>query len=416
VMWQSGGNTPVCASIVCFALLIIYQFVQYFNVRQKLNVPPDWWSDRFFYQEILDMSIVGRSLFVFENLTKAEGAQANKTKFKVLVWKFGNWAKRKYVNGYSSKPKDFFANCSVRNCEYFYEDENITSADAVLFYLHTSWTRLQHVQEIQNISRNPDQRWVYLSDESQWYSGLYPQYEGMFNWTMTFQTHSDVPVPYGRIIRKLDKEETDTDYYSSKPLLAATLQSHCAGQSGRFDYLDKLVEHVQVDVWGKCGKRYNQSFSCPGWAQECKGLTQYKFYLSFENSLCSDYLTEKLWWNAIGRDSVPVVMGGKSQRDYKRLLPPKSYINVEDFESPKDLADFLKFLDKNATEYNKYHEWKKDYQALQEHGYFGTQASHYCRLCEALNYNSKQPKTVDSLKHFFGKQHCRGSFSGNLDR
>ena len=55
-------------------------------------------------------------------------------------------------------------------------------------------------------------------------------------------------------------------------------------------------------------------------------------------------------------------MGGKSQYDYKKLLPPGSYINVEDFESPKDLADFLKFLGENATEYKKYHEWRKEYQ------------------------------------------------------
>ena len=119
---------------------------------------------------------------------------------------------------------------------------------------------------------------------------------------MTFHSHSDVPVPYGKIVRRQGGGLAElTDYHSTKPLLAATLQSHCGGVSGRFDYLDQLVEHLQVDVWGACGSRYNQSFSCPGWAQECPGLTEYKFYLSFENSLCSEYLTEKLWWNAIGR-------------------------------------------------------------------------------------------------------------------
>ena len=59
--------------------------------------------------------------------------------------------------------------------------------------------------------------------------------------------------------------------------------------------------------------------------------------------------------------SVPVVLGGKSQRDYLKFLPPHSYINVEDFESPKDLAEYLKFLDEDAKEYNKYHQWRKDY-------------------------------------------------------
>ena len=57
-----------------------------------------------------------------------------------------------------------------------------------------------------------------------------------------------------------------------------------------------------------------------------------------------------------------MVLGGKSPRDYAKLLPPNSYINVEDFESPKKLAEYLIFLDKNATEYNKYHKWKKEYE------------------------------------------------------
>ena len=62
-----------------------------------------------------------------------------------------------------------------------------------------------------------------------------------------------------------------------------------------------IVLYPQVDVWGKCGSRYNRSFSCPGWAQECAGLTDYKFYLAFENSLCYEYVTEKMWYGAIAR-------------------------------------------------------------------------------------------------------------------
>ena len=64
------------------------------------------------------------------------------------------------------------------------------------------------------------------------------------------------------------------------------------------------ISHYQVDVFGKCGSRYNQSHSCPDWAQECAGLTMYKFYLALENSVCSEYFTEKLWWGAIGRVSL----------------------------------------------------------------------------------------------------------------
>ena len=32
----------------------------------------------------------------------------------------------------------------------------------------------------------------------------------------------------------------------------------------------------------------------------------------------------------------------------------------------------------------QYQAWRQEFQVLQEHGYYGTQASHYCRLCQAL--------------------------------
>ena len=63
----------------------------------------------------------------------------------------------------------------------------------------------------------------------------------------------------------------------------------------------------------------------------------------------------------ISQESVPVVLGGISKHDYAKFLPPNSYINIEDFSNPKDLADYLRFLEKNVTEYNKYHRWRKDY-------------------------------------------------------
>ena len=56
-----------------------------------------------------------------------------------------------------------------------------------------------------------------------------------------------------------------------------------------------------------------------------------------------------------------MVLGGISERDYAKFLPPNSYINIEDFSNPADLADYLRFLEKNVTEYNKYHQWRKDY-------------------------------------------------------
>ena len=43
---------------------------------------------------------------------------------------------------------------------------------------------------------------------------------------------------------------------------------------------------------------------------------------------------------------VPIVMGGGN---FSRDLPPKSYIDVNDFETVKALADYLKYLINNPV-------------------------------------------------------------------
>ena len=49
---------------------------------------------------------------------------------------------------------------------------------------------------------------------------------------------------------------------------------------------------------------------------------------------------------------------GAHPDDYRAVAPPHSYIHVDDFESPRHLADYLKLLDQNDTLYNEYFAWK----------------------------------------------------------
>ena len=44
------------------------------------------------------------------------------------------------------------------------------------------------------------------------------------------------------------------------------------------------------------------TLTCEGhFTRDCPDLLDYKFYLAFENAPCSEYLTEKLWWNAYSK-------------------------------------------------------------------------------------------------------------------
>ncbi len=99
-----------------------------------------------------------------------------------------------------------------------------------------------------------------------------------------------------------------------------------------------------MDIYGGCGglvcERKNET--------ACWEMVErdYYFYLSFENSICVDYVTEKLF-NAMSRNIVPIVFGGT---DYYNSAgaPPHSHINAfEDFNDPKLLAQYLKSLISN---------------------------------------------------------------------
>ncbi|VDK45577.1 unnamed protein product [Taenia asiatica] len=50
---------------------------------------------------------------------------------------------------------------------------------------------------------------------------------------------------------------------------------------------------------------------------------------------------------------------GAYKEDYESILPPHSYINVDDFTSISELTGYLQYLNKNDTAYAEYFAWKE---------------------------------------------------------
>lgn len=125
--------------------------------------------------------------------------------------------------------------------------------------------------------------------------------------------------------------------------------------------------------------------------------TDYKFYLSFENSLCQDYVTEKLY-NAMQELVIPIVYGGA---DYAKFAPPGSYIDANDFENPTALAKHIQYLDANPKEYLKYFWWRTYYYVPR---YPAPSNEAFCQLCIKLhnpNLNVIQSVYGDVKKWWF---------------
>lgn len=173
--------------------------------------------------------------------------------------------------------------------------------------------------------------------------------------------------------------------------------SNCEGSSGRNAYAKELQKHVQVDIYGKCGP-----LTVGRVESEIKGvLSQYKFYLSFENTRCEEYMTEKLskilYMPMEDNPPVPIILG-PSREHCESMLPDNSYLHIDDFKGPKHLAKYLQFLDEHPDEYKKYLTWRTAFRLRQREN-LG------CKLCQFL-WDDPKPSVIQNFQEFFQAEKC----------
>ena len=245
----------------------------------------------------------------------------------------------------------------------------------------------------------------------------YKKFGGVFNWTMTYRRDSDVESPYGWVkpigvpnwspylplnytdsVTAIDSKLRQAVKVKKKKV--AWIVTNCLTHSQREDYVLDLRKHIQVDIYGGCGKHLCKELR----GQSCHNQIQkdYKFYLAFENSWCTDYVTEKFWWT-LNSTMLPVVMGGA---DYASIAPPNSYIDASKLK-PEQLAAKLKALDADDEKLLRHMAWKTKYMVSPNKGH------RFCDLCRKLNEPSIVPKTygdLDSWWNVKGKCQRKGSF------
>ena len=302
---------------------------------------------------------------------------------------------------YSHQGKAAFASCLFNNCLTLPMDGNPTHVDAYLF--HVAINEKDRMPE----RRQPWQKYIVIAQESEIRS-TFPSYmKDIFNLTVSHRLDADITIPHGAIERKLPSDPTPTpgtNFAANKTGFAAFVVSNCETPSKREVYVKKLQEYISIDTYGKCGtekwpKPYEECNNKNCGEKKCwKYINKkYKFYLAFENSICIDYVTEKLYRTLYHGGMIPIVLGGA---DYAARLPKKSYIDVADFESPKELAEYLKILDTNDTLYNEYFQWQYHYKSVQL-------GSFRCYLCAYLHLNKSAKKILpDFGKWFSPSERC----------
>ena len=321
--------------------------------------------------------------------------QSTKKKKTILLWNthYGAPLSDHYAFGHSEQFSK--SNCPITDCELTKDRSALSRSDLVLFHLRN---------KIDFIPRREfsTQRFVHVVYESPVNCHLCDKFNGsVFNYSASFRIDSDYSSIYwtnsGLYWEVNETFNESHDYSENKSDLVAALISNCEFQSSmRNEYIARLRNvSAEVKVYGKCGIKCEAKKDCLEFIAK-----RFKFILAFENSLCSQYITEK-FFNWLNYDIVPVVLGAG---DYSHFVPKSAYINALDFESPADLGSYLKYLDRNATAYNELFKWKKFVKS----NYFAKpiRSGFLCEMCIQLHLEEKlglvKQKQLVDLKSQFG--------------
>ena len=280
-----------------------------------------------------------------------------------------------------------FSGC-VHKCRAV-DASGVASSDAILFHYQRNDLNVQRLPK-----RNPDQIWIiYLLEPTTYIERNIEQLNGLFNWTMSYRKDSSVLAPYGSFVKRKVKP-------TFKPPLkrrhfAFAVFSRCNDNGKRYRIVKELQKYIDVDIYGSCGHK-----KCDTKAQGCLSTEKaqnYLFRLSFENTHCKDYVTEKLWFS-LKQGVIPVVNWAKEQLETR--VNSSHVINLYDFATLKDLANYLKSLAVNETLYKSYFSWRD---------YLDVETSHFhsfCSLCEKLHHHTMQRQVYSDLNGWVSNDIC----------
>ena len=139
-----------------------------------------------------------------------------------------------------------------------------------------------------------NQSYVYVLYESPINSPDFSRYENFFNMSSTYELESDFPGFYSswRFRWAINQSfNEDHDFSVNKIKFSAAVISNCYDNALRLEYLQELKKYVDVDIFGKCGRKCPECFTNTTIQRDCKQILakEYKFILAFENSVCKGY-------------------------------------------------------------------------------------------------------------------------------
>ena len=217
---------------------------------------------------------------------------------------------------------------------------------------------------------------------------------------MTYRRDSDIWAPYARFV-PLSNQTTSTSSlnrtkgaWKDKTGWVAWVVSRCFTHSRREEYVNLLKKHIPVDVFGRCGSKLCDSDCFDRIAKD------YRFYISIENSLCTDYVTEKFFSRMNDFDAILIVLQpnnslGGGYDNYAKIAPENSFIDATKFESPEALAQYLKQVGNNEDEFRSFFQWRKKYSISR------ADFQPFCDLCKKLHEDDLPRKSYSDIREWW---------------
>ena len=298
-----------------------------------------------------------------------------------------------------------FTGCEYTNCllNYSSNPEDTKYADVVL----VDFRSFQNIAQLSRlIKQNTAQDTVWLLDghESPRYHWFkWRDFFNDFDGAITYTRDAAVYKPYGQLVQLNSSEVQIKSIYNTRKTKGAfAYVSNCfSGGYNRLKLMRQLGEYIDVDIYGGCTGR--RPCALGDWGCEARLHAQYHFYLSWENSLCKDYITEK-FWKVLSTDGyyIPVALGGLTLEEYTSVAPPNSFLHLYNFSSVAELGSYMKTLMANREAFDQYNAWRSSFK-IQMYSEIKS-----CKLCEIANNPSKfKRKHSNMAKKFNSPMNCR---------
>ncbi|XP_040581203.1 glycoprotein 3-alpha-L-fucosyltransferase A isoform X1 [Lepeophtheirus salmonis] len=360
--------------------------------------------------DILDKSLSkndGKSLLV--------EASGNNKRYNILFWNeyfsYSYFGMGLYNEGFL-KNKCQFTNCYNSNIQSKWKSGKF---DAIVFH------GLQESMNVKDIAMLKKAREVgkikslfvlFILESPAGKKDLsHPVFKNFFDIVYSYRRDSEVYYPYGRVVPFSFGTKVSIPKMNKTKGIAWVV-SHCKTESKREEYVNELRKHLKkltIDIYGTCGNHSIQKDQSQqndvqsvewGRLNMYKNiLKDYKFYISFENAKCKDYITEKFFYALSIPNVIPITFGTNIS-DYEYVAPKKSFIHVDEFDSPKELATYLEDLNENDEKFFAYQTWRS---------LFFVDVPNFsspCEFCRVLNQRSLQiiPPIPDINKYWFTNQ------------